>query len=680
MKIAGHQSLPHQTLYWLLAATVSVLLPHAGRMPLWLTALCLICLGYRVLIHQGRLSYPGRLLKGTVVVVILMGVVAQFGRDALSPEATVGLLIAGVSLKLLEMHRRRDVLIIIYLCYFAAVAQFIYSQSIPVALYMLMATTIITSALISSSQTAVQRPARTFRLSTMMLAQSAPLMLVLFLLFPRVSPLWSVPVQSSGGTTGLSETMSPGDIGNLTRSDQVAFRVRFEDRVPPNEMLYWRALTLDLFDGREWSSPRASYTSSRQYLGSRADELQDWYAAIRYRGDPVIYNVIAEPSRQRWLYTLKMPRINRDGLVMLENYQVQSLRPVTQRMSYDVRSYPQSETQDHLSEGVARRALMLPREGNDRSRRWAVARRESAGSDAAYLEAVLTHFREAPFHYSLDPPRLGEDVIDAFLFDTREGFCEHYAGAFTYLMRAAGIPSRVVTGYQGGELNPYDETLIVRQYDAHAWSEVWLAGQGWIRVDPTAAVAPERITLGSGELFGSAQRFSGDGGFSMLQFRNNRLLNALRLRLETIDYAWNRWVLNYDQDTQFALLSALFGRVTRVTAALLIVAGLGTLLVLAALLLLRMPRSRKTIPAVRDYQRLCRHLAALGYPRARGEGPWDYCQRIAGEQPAWAAPLARITSLYVDLVYGSPAAGADSERQVDAQTLRREIRHFALHT
>lgn len=680
MKRQAQQVVPRQTLYWLLAAMVSVLLPHAGRMPFWLTAVCLLCLGYRVLIHQGRLSYPGSILKGTVVAFILLGVVAQFGRDALSPEATVGLLIAGASLKLLEMHGRRDVLIIIYLCYFAAVAQFIYSQSILVALYMLMATTVITATLISSSQTAAQRPGRTFRLSAVMLAQSAPLMLVLFLFFPRVSPLWSVPVQSSGGTTGLSETMSPGDIGNLTRNDQVAFRVRFDGQVPPNEMLYWRALTMDLFDGREWSSPRASYTSRRQYLGSRADELHDWYEAIRYRGDPISYNVIAEPSRQRWLYTLKMPRINRDGLVMLENYQVESLRPVTQRMSYDVRSYPQSRTQDALSEGVARRARMLPRQGNARSRRWAIAQRELAGSDAAYLDAVLTHFREAPFHYTLDPPRLGEDVIDAFLFDTRAGFCEHYAGAFTYLMRAAGIPSRVVTGYQGGELNPYDETLIVRQYDAHAWSEVWLAGQGWVRVDPTAAVAPERITLGSGELFESAQRFSGDGGFSMLQFRNNRMLNALRLRLETLDYAWNRWVLNYDQDTQFALLSALFGRVTRVTATLLIVAGLASLLLLAALLLLRKPRSAKTDTAVRDYQRLCRHLAELGYPRARGEGPWNYCQRVAGEQPAWKARLNRITSLYVDLVYRAPATAKGSGREGEQQTLRREIRQFFLQT
>lgn len=669
--------LGRHSLVWILASVVMVVVPHLARMPVWLIILCFGCIACRILIHQGRIPYPGARLKGLLVVTVVMSVLLQFGRDVFSTEATVGILIVGIALKLLEMHSRRDVLLVIYLCYFAGVAEFIYSQTIPVACYMLLATAVITSALISLNQhTDHQHPWRTFRLSSLLLLQSAPLMMALFVLFPRMSPLWSVPVQSSSGITGLSDTMSPGDIGNLTRSAEVAFRASFDSGVPDKGMLYWRALTLDIFDGREWSRQEGRFSNRPQFLGPDAREPRDWYLNIEYQGDPLEYNIILEPTNQNWLFTLMMPRMSRDDTLMLNNYQLESLRPIRQRLSYDVRSYPEYSVGSNLDEDIRRRSLGLPRQGNPESRALAMEMRAAADNEMGFVEAVLEYFRQQPFFYTLDPPVLSGDSIDQFLFNTREGFCEHYASAFTYMMRAGGIPARVVTGYQGGDINPYDNTLVVRQYDAHAWSEVWIEDVGWLRVDPTAAVAPERISLGSELVFQENASFLSDVGYAARLFRSNLLLNELRLRFDTIDYAWNRWVLNYDRDNQYQLFSRLFDVVTRAKIVLAVSVFMLAFTALFAVLILRRPTLKPQAPATRLYLKLCRLLEKLGYPRAVGETPGQYCQRLAKERPAWAQTLEQITLAYEQLAYEGIAGEEKRARRLDQ--MKRAVRQFSV--
>jgi len=665
-------NIPRYSFAWLLAAVVGVILPHVLRMPLWLTGICALCIGWRVLIWQGRMSFPGKKMKLAIVSLMVVMVVAQFGRNIFSTDATVGVLLTGITLKLLEMQRKRDVLLVLYLCYFTVIAEFIYSQAIPIAVYMGLAVVVITSALMSLNQTQDnQKPWRTFRYSASILLQGVPLMIACFVLFPRISPLWAVPLNTAGARTGLSDSMSPGDIGDLARSAEVAFRVSFEGAPPPYSQLYWRALTLDDFSGRSWRRPE--FTLQPQFLGPQADTRQPWFEAIEYRGSPLSYNVIMEPTNQNWIYTLQMPAIVDERMMMRNDYQVSSVRRVNQRFTYDVRSWLDYSVGGDLQAGELRRSRLVPRQSNLRAWELAAALRESAGSDQAYIDAVLARFRDEQFSYTLSPPVLGDNPVDEFLFETRAGFCEHFSSAFTFLMRAAGIPARVVTGYMGGEYNPYDGTLTVRQYDAHAWSEVWLEGQGWVRYDPTAAVAPGRIDAGSNEVLQEEEQFMQDEMFTLMRFNNSLLLNELRYRVEMVDYAWNRFVLNYDQDMQFSLFSRLFGTVTKLKILLAVVGFMTLAGLLIAWTLFRLAPVETRPAASRLYLRFCQALDKQGFTRAPGETPQQYLQRIGVANPQWRDDAEAITRLYVELAYVSRHGEPDKLRE-----LQRWVRRFRL--
>lgn len=663
--------IPRTTFIWLLVALASVILPHIARMPWWLTLGCALCMVGRVLIYQGRMSQPGNRIKVLLVTTMVVLIPVEFGRDIFSTDATVGVLLVGVTLKLLGMQQKRDVLLVMYLCYFTVIGEFIYSQSIPIAVYMGFCVLLITSALMSLNQTQeAQAPMRTMKMSGIILLQSIPLMLAFFLLFPRISPLWSVPLQSSSATTGLSENMSPGDIGDLARSAEVAFRVSFKGTPPAYPDLYWRALTMDEFDGRQWR--RGFNSDQRQYLGAGANEVRDWFENIETAGAPVEYNVIMEPTYRNWIFTLQIPRFVDDRMFMRSDYQIESQRRVTQRLTYDASSWLQHRLDPQtLLPDRRLRALLLPRQGNARAREFAQTLRAENPGDLDYVNAVLTHFRTEEFFYTLSPTELGENPVDEFLFDTREGFCEHFASSFTYLMRAARIPARVVTGYQGGEFNPYDGTLTVRQYDAHAWSEVWIEGSGWIRVDPTAAVAPERINQGSDVTLQQEESFLQDDMFALVRFRDSLLLNDIRLRLEMMDYAWNRLVLNYDQETQFLLFSSIFGNVTRMKIVMAVAIFMLFVTAFVAFFVFRKPAVTPRPPATQQYLRFCEYLAKLGFARQRGETPLHYLERVTAANPQWRDDMQAVTQSYIDLAFAS-----NDEDPEKLNLLRRRVRNF----
>lgn len=668
-KIRPYQ-IPRFAFLWLLASIVMVILPHVGRMPLWLTGASVLCVAGHVLIHQGRLSAPGRKFKACVVAAMGLLVLAQYGRNVFSTDATVAVLLVGITLKLLEIHKRRDVLLVIYLCYFTVVAEFIYSQSIPMMLYMALCVVVITSALLALHQTQeYQKPARTFRLAGLILLQSVPLMAVFYVAIPRMNPLWAMPLQSSTASTGLSDTLAPGNIGELTRSAEVAFRVRFNGDMPRYSELYWRALTLDQFSGKIW---QRSFAERPQSLSAAARTLEPWYSRINFNGAPIDYNVIMEPTNRNWIYTLQMPQIQHDDMQMGRDYQVNLRRRVTQRFTYDARSWLQYQVDAGEEAAELNRARSLPARGNPRALAFARELHSSVnGDDRAYMDAVLAHFNTQEFFYTLSPAVLGDNPIDDFLFGSREGFCDHYASAFTFLMRAAGIPARVVTGYMGGELNPYDDTLTVRQYDAHAWSEVWFPDQGWIRVDPTAAVAPERVNEGSDIVLQNHEDFLRDQG--LMRFRNSLLLNDLRLRLEMLDYAWNRFVLNYDSDTQTRLFGLMFGAVTHLKIALMTISALLVLLACSAYLVFRPQAKPPQLPATRYYLRFCDYLASLGLQRQCGETPLQYQQRLVQQFPQRAAEIAEITQRYLDLAFRG-----EQVTPVQLKQLRSKVRQFRI--
>lgn len=666
------EAVPRLSLGWLLSTFVLVISPHLLRLPLGVSGLIAASIVWRVLIFRGRLAFPGIAVRILIVFFSLPLTVLSYRGEGGGLDVAVCLLILGTSFKLLEMRRRRDMIIVLCLCYVLTMIGFIYSQTIPAALLALVNIVAITSALITlyrdNAHSSVENNTR---LALRMVAQSIPLAIALFVLVPRVAPLWSMPIPVSSSTTGVTDEMSPGDISRLSRSAELAFRVSFDTQTPAHEKLYWRGLVLDFFDGRAWrrggSALRSFEILERLRTPLRGEGL----------GEEIGYDLILEPTQQSWIYALQLAQTNAADIVQDRYYTLYTEKPVTQRYRYQVRSALEYRTDLNLSGALRARALQLPGEdSNQQAHELAARLRSASANDEDYVFQVLRYFREQPFYYTLTPPPLGEASIDEFLFNSRQGFCEHYAGSFVYLMRAANIPARVVVGYQGGEINPFEGYTMVYQYNAHAWAEVWLEGQGWVRFDPTAAVAPERIRLGAQAVLANEPGFLEDSRFSMMRFRDTQWLNALRLRLDAVDYAWNRWVISYDEERQVDLLDSLLGKQLRERLFLVLGAVLALFFLIAAFFLLRGADAQARDPATRLYLRLLAELADRGIKRRRGEGPHDFCERFACQQPELAGDMGRVTELYVQCSYGREGNSADREQLL--QELMARIRTLRL--
>jgi transglutaminase-like putative cysteine protease len=557
----------------------------------------------------------------------------------------VALITAMGALKLLEMHRRRDTLVLIYLGYFLVITQFLYSQAIPSAVYLLVGVWALTTVLITVTRaTGGDRPLAHGRLAATLVAQALPLMVILFILFPRVSgPLWGLPERSSA-VSGLDDQLAPGAISQLSRSGAVAFRAEFADTPPPAGQRYWRGPVFTRYDGRRWRPGPNRDAPAPEPVST---------------GRTVAYTVMLEPHHRRWLFALDLPatappegRLSRD-LTPLAEDRVRQLR------RYDLRSYPDYRVRQQLAGDARQRYLALPEGSHPQARALAAKWRQAAAGPQAVVERALAYFRNGGFRYTLTPPRPGRDWVDGFLFDTRAGFCGHFAGSFAFLMRAAGVPARVVTGYLGGDMHPGGDYMIVRQSDAHAWAEVWLPERGWVRVDPTTAVSAERAEQGLGGAVAS------DEPVPMMARRERSWLKAARLQLDALDTAWNRWVLAYGPALQRRFLGH-FGlgewpRMVMGLAAALAVVGGGV----AAWILIGRRPSRDA--AAVAYARLERKLARAGLVRAPGEGPRDFGERAAAALPDQAAELRAITDAYIRRRYA--ATGDDGE----LARLRRRI-------
>ena len=530
---------------------------------------------------------------------------------------------------------------------------------------------IITAALAAQQGRGSARPGRALGLAAKLLAQAVPVMLVLFVVIPRLGPLWAVPQNTKAASTGISDSMSPGDFSELSKSDTPALRISFDGAVPAPEQRYWRGLVYTHFDGRRWSEPGAGEEYSRwgrgqnrlrQYgEGNNGESAQRALPAVgpRYR-----YQVIQETSHSPWLFALARPHSETRGVRETEHDTLVYRAPVGTRLAYEVRSWPRDSvgSDETLSAREQRRHLQLPDAGNPQARAWARERLNEGLGPEAISEALLSLYNRS-FTYTLKPPALGADTVDEFLFSTRQGFCEHFASSYVFTMRAAGVPARVVAGYQGGEWVEQQEYLLVRQYDAHAWAEVWLPGRGWVRVDPTAAVAPERIR--DGLQSAAADEFMQD---AFLPLHKIAFVTRLRLQWDMINYRWYQTVVSFDSERQQGVLRRLLGEISPLRMALFI----GVPMVLALLLLLVWLKLSSRGPAVsaasRLYLRFCRRMARAGMPRNPGETPGDYARRIKQELPRLGPMAASITSAYEKAAY---ADDADAERQ-----LRRLVRGF----
>jgi transglutaminase-like putative cysteine protease len=621
---------------WAIAALLVSAVPHLPRMPAWVSLLTVACLAWRVLAVARSWNIMWRWLRMILAGVVFIGVYVTYGTIN-GIEAGSALLIVMMNMKVLETARRRDFQVLMFIAYFLVLAQLLYEPAIWTFTYMVVSVLITTTALLQAVRDGPALPvAAASRMVGRMVAVSVPVMLVLFLLFPRVpGPFWSMPTRSGSASSGLDDQMSPGSINALSLSDEIAFRVTFEGEVPPPRQRYWRGPVLHQFDGVSWRE---------------AGRMPMWRARIEPRGDPVRYRITLEPHDRPWLLALDFPE-GWAGIrgFMTFDYKLVARRPVDQLVAYDVVSYPEAVPDLEISEWIRSWSLQLPEDRNPRTVELGRDLRERYRTDGAVLDAALARFTTEPFVYTLRPGALiGAHPLDEFMFDTRRGFCEHYASAFTVLMRAAGIPARVVTGYQGGQLNPISDRFIVRQSDAHAWSEVWLPGQGWVRVDPTAAVAPNRIELGLADAVPAGEAAPG------LMLRRLPILEQIRQSWDAVDAAWDEWVLGYGPDQQAALLRSfgvgdpdwrwLAGAMAGMLAAVLAV-------VAAWLAWKYRPPRPDEIQLL--YRRYLGIMARRGLYRQPWEGPLDFSDRAVAAFPAHSGAIRRITTSYVRARYGA---------------------------
>jgi transglutaminase-like putative cysteine protease len=652
--------IPRQCLGWLLAAQLALIAPHAPHLPVWSLIAWIVCALWRVQVYRGQWSFPHRMIKIGVVIVCLAGIRFNYG-SFVGLEPTVALLISCFCLKLVEASTRREAYLLLFLGYFVALTEFLFEQGFGTVLYMVLPILLLTAALIALQQDDPLRFSwQPLRTAAVMSAQAVPLLLLLFLVFPRIAPLWHVPLPGSGARTGMSDHLSPGDIAQLSQSDALAFRARFSGAVPPQRELYWRGLVLDVFDGRTW---RANAISDAPLQIGRDSNVQ-------YDGMPIEYEVFLEPTYQNWLYALGVPEPLSAHAVLTADFRLRARDIVTEKISYRARSYPHARIDVKLNRLKREYETELPKKNNPRARAWAHELRERFSDDRALINFLLDNFSRQQFFYTLQPPQLGENSVDEFLFDTRRGFCEHYASSFVFLLRAAGIPARVVAGYQGGEINPVTGTVLVHQFDAHAWAEAWLEGEGWVRFDPTAAVAPQRVENGL-ERAVSADEFLAQQPLSIERFRAVSWMNAVRWRIDAMNYAWTRWVVNYRDDTQLTVLNLLIGEINPARMTLLLVGGGSCVIFIVACTLFgRRLFGARLPPEQRYYAQFCARLAQHGYPRAAAMAPGAYARWVLSQQPQWRT-VKEITACFEALNYRRLSA---PQRQQLLKKLKRLIR------
>lgn len=639
MSTAAREALDHKAVPWLFAAALVTIAPHFEHQALWLSAFAGLMLLWGGWLWWQDQRLPGRWLLLLLVVAGCAGIYAEF-RTLFGRDAGVSMLVVFMAMKLLELKSRRDGVVIVNLGYFLLLTHYFYSQSIPTGLWLLGAMWIVTATLIRLYGGPQATPRHTLRYAGLLCVQAMPFMLVLYLLFPRISgPLWGLPQDAHAGKTGLSETMTPGTIANLAQSSEIAFRVRFDGEIPARDKLYWRGPVLENFDGATWRPLTARHPLHIETISP-----------------PIAYETTLEAHSQRWLLALDATTGLPPETALSGTLTATSRQPLTSRQRFRLAASLDYRFNTTEEATVIRRNLALPADSNPQARRLAESWRATAKSPDALIGQTLALFNK-DFSYTLQPPLLGENSVDDFLFRSRRGFCEHFAAAFVVLMRSAGIPARVVTGYQGGERNPVDGFLVVRQSDAHAWAEVWLENRGWVRIDPTAAVSPARIETGIADALPAGEALPG-----LIQLRST-WLRTLRYRWEAINNAWNQQILGYDPQRQRELLSRL-GLPDADWRNLATLLGLATGLLIAATTAWTLYQKPRHDPALRLWHKALRHLARRRVNCAPWETPLALAYRVQQEHPMLAEPFNRVVAAYLAARYGTDH---------DLKTLREAI-------
>lgn len=604
-----------------LIACLLVILPHTSHLQVWNSVTAVAVLLWRAYVtFTGRRMPPKWVLLP--IALTCMVAVRMSQQSLLGRETGVSMLVILLALKLLEMHAKRDLFVVTLLSFFLILSNFLYSQSLATAGVMMLALLTILTAQITFQYTGKVPPLKQrLRHSAGLLLMAIPLTVVLFVLFPRIQgPLWGTP--SAGmARTGLSNSMSPGEVSNLAQSEEIAFRVKFFDTVPPPDKRYWRGPVLGKYDGRTWTEFTLGDFPKNTVRNVEINALSR----------PIGYQVTLEPSNSRYIFGIDIARITPviDNKRTLMTYDLQMLaqQAISKRVRYEISSVTDYTIDPNLPDSVLQTWLKLPPNLNPRTQQLVNSWLAKEQDPAILIALVLQYYRTEKFSYTLQPPPLGKDEFDDFLFTSRAGFCEHYAGSFVYLMRKMGIPARVVTGYQGGEINPVDGIMTIRQSNAHAWTEVWLQGQGWKRIDPTGVIAPERIETNLASALPRPANALGDFGVLNSILGAESLIGRFRNHLQAINHAWGQWVIDYTPQKQRNFFASMGFEDIDWAGMLRITLVIGAIVMAAIVIpLIRQQQKREPLDAL--YSALESKLAKRGLTRLPHEGPKTWAQRL----------------------------------------------------
>ncbi|MBF0231657.1 MAG: DUF3488 domain-containing transglutaminase family protein [Desulfamplus sp.] len=607
--------------------------PHLFNLPLWVILWIAIMWSYIFIASAKEISLPNKKFYNLLAILGVIGVFSTY-RIRFGGEGFVALMSIMAGLKPFEIRTYRDRIVTIFLAYFIVITCLFISENFAITVYM-FASVFFSTAVLISINFPNSNMKENFKFSGIIIAQAIPLMIILFLAFPRIQgSLWGMSRQQIG-KTGFSENITLGSISELVQSNEIAFRVKFKDKIPPPPSLYWRGIVYESFG-------RKSLRINRNLVPRK----------IPISGtNEVDYSVSLEPHDKKWLFALELPLSTSFGSQIMEDHTLKTRRSVHQKIRYKVTSYLDYKTS--FNENHIKSALTLPKFGNLKSRELGKTFNEIANGNAEKIvELALNYFKENDFVYTLKPGVLSENALDDFLFKTKKGFCEHYAAAFVFLIRAAGVPANVIGGYQGGEINPYGDYIIVRQSDAHAWSEVFITNKGWIRIDPTFIVAPQRIERGF------ENSLSSDEMTAFIYFKKfglvGGLLEKIRLGWDAINSQWDLIVMSYSYLEQRAFLSR-FGIHFRnwKDYAIIIFSIIGIISFLSIIIfILVLKKSLKKQDAVlKVYKKFCLKAEKIGLSRGLAQGPIDYADMIIKKMPELKDIVSEITEIYVSLRY-----------------------------
>ena len=637
------------------------MLPHLYSTTAVFSLFIFLILLWFTLHTLGIFSLPGKLFRFALVIIAITLLVLNFGL-IFSQKAALTLLCIMVSLKFFEIKNeldRRNIFLVIFLGYFILVTHFLYTQDITLGLFSLLNVIVLTLFLSAFNR----KPQKSFsliehlRLLSQLFFKALPIAIVLFLFFPRIpGPLWSLPNDGQKSSTGLSDKMFPGSVTELSESNEIAFRVDFHTQglPPPAHKLYWRGPVLTQTDGFLWTQrPQSS-------LKKYAKDLQE---IVHNTDQPVSYTVTLEPHQKKWLFALEMPvTLHGDtikGFHFSNDLQLLNKTNINQLTQYRVTSMTEFVL-TQVTDNELHEALSLPGSYNPKTRALGLQWRQNISNDKQIVATALNYFKNNPFYYTKKPDAMVDNPSDQFLFDKKRGFCEHYASSFVILMRAAKIPARVVTGYQGMEKNELGNYYLVRQSNAHAWAEVWLANEGWVRIDPTGMIPPERIEP---DIFDTnLERLN----FSSLNIPNLSILSSqqkttlynfwkqVNQSIDNIKHSWNNWILGYDQSKQNLLLTLMGLNANWQTLIFLLMGGIILILILLQLISFYL-QYQKIDPVYSHYVKFINHLNKMGMSLRLSEGPAAIQHQAVKRFPELKKPIQRIIQNYILIRYASQA-------------------------